>query len=326
MKILTVAIPTYNRVRYLPIVLKSILTQIDDTIEILVIDNASTDGTFEYMKKISQLHPEIRYVRNQENIGADGNFLKCYELSSGEYVLLLGSDDSLIKGAIKEIKQYLIEHEKTDFVMLNFNMFDENKGTNQKPYLPVEHNFSISDKNAFISQTGVMLTFMSCIICRTELMQKVKDPKKYVGTNFIHTCMFFEANKGNSCKYGIISKPCVAANITAGNGSEDSSFLVFGNKLHHILCDVGPQFGFDGTLLEEIFFNDVKRNWPGWIINSIVSGKKKTNGYKEYGRPCLDNHVFFRSFLDILNSCPRGLLVCAKKVKNLVSRKHYGKS
>ena len=326
MKKLTIAIPTYNRAQYLPTVLTSILKQKSDDIEILVVDNASTDGTYNYMMKILNLNPDIRYIRNQTNLGADGNFLKCYEVASGEYVMLLGSDDYLMDGAINEIVQFLTEHNESDFLMLNFNMFDENNKNIMDQYLEIDRNIYLNDKNAFIRHADVMITFMSCMIYRTKLMRMVPNPQKYIGTHFIHTCIFFEASKKPICNYGIISKPCVAANITEGNGSAEGSFKIFGECLHHVLCDIGPQFGFDNTLLENIFYKDVKKNWHSWIVNSVITNNGKVNEYKVYGKPCLNKHLGYRLFLDMLSICPSNLLILVKKVKNLVSRKRYGKS
>ena len=76
---LTIAIPTYNRLEKLKICLKRLMEQKKiEQIEIIVSDNASTDGTGEYMTELVKKTENIRYYRNTENVGPDKNFLNCF--------------------------------------------------------------------------------------------------------------------------------------------------------------------------------------------------------------------------------------------------------
>ena len=106
---LSICIPTYNRVRYLKELLPSILDQVDaGGGEVVVSDNASTDDTAEYLRTIK--HPSLRWWTNDENIGGDRNFLKCVEEARGEYVWLFGDDDIMPAGAVKEVTDFLRQH------------------------------------------------------------------------------------------------------------------------------------------------------------------------------------------------------------------------
>lgn len=112
MKTLSICIPTYNRARYLSDVIAQLLPQIsglpDDEVELLVSNNASTDKTIDIL---SQIHaPNFRYWTNPTNIGGDRNFLKCIEEARGEYVWLVGDDDSILPTAVKTILSAIKEH------------------------------------------------------------------------------------------------------------------------------------------------------------------------------------------------------------------------
>ena len=78
--------------------LRSALAQQVPNLEILVVDNCSTDGTWESLQTVQD--PRVRLVRNDSTLGLFGNFNRCLELSTGEYVCLLGSDDELTEGFI----------------------------------------------------------------------------------------------------------------------------------------------------------------------------------------------------------------------------------
>ena len=92
--LVTIGMPTYNRADgYLPIALASALQQDYPNLEIIVSDNASTDGTQELIK--SKADPRIRYFRHEESIGGTNNFNFCVEQANGDYFLLLHDDDQI---------------------------------------------------------------------------------------------------------------------------------------------------------------------------------------------------------------------------------------
>lgn len=92
----SVIIPTYNRKNMLKEALESVLAQDYPNIEIIVADNASTDGTVEIM--IGYLNDSrIRYIRRDQNIGFTGNLKNTFfNYATGEYVMFLCDDDQLI--------------------------------------------------------------------------------------------------------------------------------------------------------------------------------------------------------------------------------------
>jgi len=104
---LTIAIPTYNRQCYLAELLPAMVSQCRSAndgghrVEIVVVDNASTDETSAYM--LGNTSKEIRYFRNEHNVGGDANFIRCVRASLGRYVWLFGDDEILNKDAITTV-------------------------------------------------------------------------------------------------------------------------------------------------------------------------------------------------------------------------------
>jgi glycosyltransferase involved in cell wall biosynthesis len=87
----TIAIPTYNRAnKTLPQTLHSALDQTYENIEIIVSDNCSTDDTEQVVRRFGA---NVKYVRQSENVGLNGNFNQCVDRATGDYVLLLHDDD-----------------------------------------------------------------------------------------------------------------------------------------------------------------------------------------------------------------------------------------
>jgi len=94
---ITVFIPTYNRLDFLKRSVKSVLKQ-GDFVKILILDNASTDGTREWLEEVRKESPQIEIIVHKENIGAVGNFQFGFNSVQTEYLIPLASDDELLPG------------------------------------------------------------------------------------------------------------------------------------------------------------------------------------------------------------------------------------
>lgn len=96
----TVGIPTYNRSRWLGEAIRSVLSQDYPDISILISDNASTDDTEQVVS--SFFDPRIVYYRHAENVGSVGNFNFIIGRTTTEFLVLLGDDDLLLPGHLRE--------------------------------------------------------------------------------------------------------------------------------------------------------------------------------------------------------------------------------
>lgn len=89
----SVAVPVYNGERYLGEALESLLAQTFGDFELIICDNASTDGTGEIARSYAAKDRRVRYVRNERNLGLGGNVRRAFELSSGAYFRWHAADD-----------------------------------------------------------------------------------------------------------------------------------------------------------------------------------------------------------------------------------------
>lgn len=89
------AIPVRNGENHIGRALESLLAQDFGDFEVVICDNASTDGTADIIQRYIGRDKRIRYSRNAENIGQIENFNRVFELSRGEYFRWMGADDWL---------------------------------------------------------------------------------------------------------------------------------------------------------------------------------------------------------------------------------------
>ena len=107
---ISIIIPAYNHEAFVADAIKSVLNQSFTDFEIIVIDDGSTDSTFDEIKKIDD--PRIRSFR-QSNIGAAETINRGVDLSQGQYITILNSDDMYHPERLAHCKRYMDERPET---------------------------------------------------------------------------------------------------------------------------------------------------------------------------------------------------------------------
>jgi GT2 family glycosyltransferase len=98
--LVSVCIPVYNTERFIADAVRSTLAQTFRDLEVVVVDNASTDATPHVLAGFTD--PRIRVFRNDENIGAAGNFNRAVSLARGRYLKVLCADDVLYPSCLEQ--------------------------------------------------------------------------------------------------------------------------------------------------------------------------------------------------------------------------------
>src|SRR6267143_929234 len=89
----SIGLPVYNGERYVRTAIESILNQTLQDWELIICDNASTDGTQAICEDYAARDARLRYLRNPSNIGAANNYRRVVELAQGRYFKWIASDD-----------------------------------------------------------------------------------------------------------------------------------------------------------------------------------------------------------------------------------------
>ncbi|MDI9333932.1 MAG: glycosyltransferase [Cytophagales bacterium] len=106
---LTLAIPTYNRKSFLVDLLNSIEKNVSilnkNLFEVWIVDNDSTDGTGNIENNFTF---NLKYIKNDSNIGCNKNINKCYTTPKTPYIWVIGDDEILPIGSIDKILSLII--------------------------------------------------------------------------------------------------------------------------------------------------------------------------------------------------------------------------
>ncbi|QIZ59035.1 glycosyltransferase [Acinetobacter indicus] len=116
--LVTVYIPTYNRLELLKRAVESVRNQTYKNIEIIIVDDCSKDGTHKYLEEISRQDSRIRYFIKEKNSGACVSRNIAIENAQGEFITGLDDDDYFTKDRIQKFL------DKSDFLNKYEFLFD----------------------------------------------------------------------------------------------------------------------------------------------------------------------------------------------------------
>ena len=105
--LLSVIIPTYNRIDRLKETFPLLMKERSNEIEFIVLDNSSGDGTEDYIKSFINIDSRIRYIKNQTNIGANRSIYRGYLESKSNWICFIPDDDFIEKGFLTELTEVI---------------------------------------------------------------------------------------------------------------------------------------------------------------------------------------------------------------------------
>jgi glycosyltransferase involved in cell wall biosynthesis len=145
---LSAVMTNYNHAHFLPEAVQSILSQSYQPSELIIIDDASTDNSFEILEQFAQKHPFIRLIRNEQNRGVLYNLQRLLELASGDYFVGLASDDKFLPGYLEKSMCLLQQYPQAGFCATPTRLIDEAGRDIGLAPTPI-----ISNKPCFLSPT-----------------------------------------------------------------------------------------------------------------------------------------------------------------------------
>ncbi|MDR3057783.1 MAG: glycosyltransferase [Prevotella sp.] len=112
-KCVSILLTCYNEINFIERTLESVIGEAD---EIILSDNASTDGTSDICQSYASKYPEIKYIRHKENMGASKNIRFCEEQSMGKYFRYVMGHDMISHGSNQSMVKLM--EENSDVVMV----------------------------------------------------------------------------------------------------------------------------------------------------------------------------------------------------------------
>lgn len=214
--LLSICIPTWNRAKFLRMSLESFFEQMHGVeskdVELFVSDNCSDDETPSVVEELLKKGLPITYNRNEKNIGAAGNFVKCMQWASGKYIYLLGDDDILVEGALKYLLDVIRDK---DYGLIHIHDYNNLK----------EEKTLFTDVESFLKQMSYWVTFMSGSVFRKDIVSQI-DSSKYIGTHLLQVPYYIKSALSREENL-IIKKNLLQSGLDASNNGGYNFYEVF---------------------------------------------------------------------------------------------------
>lgn len=120
----TVIMPCYNHAKYVGAAIESVLNQTYRNIEVLLIDNVSTDGTKEIIADFAKKDKRVRPIFHKKNIGYEGSINEGFNKATGAYIALTSSDDIWYPEKLKTQMDALDSNPSCDIVHAGARLID----------------------------------------------------------------------------------------------------------------------------------------------------------------------------------------------------------
>lgn len=123
--VFSVGIVTFNRKAQLARALESVLSQAGESVEIVVVDNNSSDGTAEH---VAESFPTVRLIRLPRNVGCPDGRNHVYMNCSGQLIVNLDDDGWLAAGVFPALREIFATDERIGIVAMRQAYTDETEG------------------------------------------------------------------------------------------------------------------------------------------------------------------------------------------------------
>jgi glycosyltransferase involved in cell wall biosynthesis len=258
--LLTIAIPTHNRAGCLKELLSVLADQLKDEprVELIISDNASPDETPSVVERFVARGLRVRYIRNDQNVGADANFLQCFEQARGKYVWFFSDDDLIVPGGLAKILSYCAAAEY-DLIWVSAYSF----GKFHKPRAVEARRdaVEIPDSRAYVKRIHVLFTFITGNIINkdTVLAAGPKEFSSLIGTSLAQLGWTYTAL--NRFARGLYIREKLVA-MRQNNTGGYKVFQVFGPTL----ATITGNWLRSANLGRIVMNGTIQRFWPQMLL------------------------------------------------------------
>jgi abequosyltransferase len=209
---LSICIATLNRGAFIGETLDTIVSQLRDDMELLVVDGASEDDTAEIVGAYAARDPRVRYVRLSVASGVDHDYDIAVACARGDYCWLMTDDDLLKPGAVERVLREL--DGRVELVIVNTEVRTIDFGVTLRSAQIVkdaDEDYAPEDADRLLIDTAHALSFIGCVVV-SRTFWNARDRASFYGSLFIHVGVIFQ---GRTPRTHLIAEPLIV--IRYGN-------------------------------------------------------------------------------------------------------------
>lgn len=136
-KLISIIVPVYNVAAYLEVCLHSICHQLESDVELIIVNDGSTDRSAEIIRFFAQKFVTI-HVLTQNNLGLSSARNAGLDVAIGRYVWFVDGDDFVVENALDSLKNILRQHPDVDMLRFGYFQFSDESGAILKSFHPTD--------------------------------------------------------------------------------------------------------------------------------------------------------------------------------------------
>jgi glycosyltransferase involved in cell wall biosynthesis len=229
--LLSICMPTMNRASFIGETLDSILPQLGEDMEVVVVDGGSGDGTAEVVGRRAAACPRIRYhvsavpgAPKPSNAGYDRDCDAAVKLAQGKYCWLLPDDDPLAPDALSALRKHL--ESGVALVVVNAEIRSQDLSRQLVPQrMELAEDVAVvrGDVNRLLKVAGQYLSYAGGVVVRRDWWL-ARDRERHYGCGFIHVATIFQSTAELDAV--VVSRPLIR--LRYGNALwSDRAFMIW---------------------------------------------------------------------------------------------------
>jgi glycosyltransferase involved in cell wall biosynthesis len=206
----SVIVPTYNYANQLPFLIDSILNQDQGDVEIIVVDDCSTDQTVAlFEQRVS--FPTVQLIQQAYNQGPAAARNRGVAVARGEYLLFIDADDTLAADAFSILRAYIAQYPQTELIVGDHLTLTEDQQTKRSPFKKIDPHIAKRLRDFLIDKQ--LLLCNGAMVFKRHVLERLKFPasvRQYEDLSFHALCLVL-------CVVDYIPEPLVIVHTHAAS-------------------------------------------------------------------------------------------------------------
>lgn len=217
----SVVIPCHNYGRFLPVATCSVTGQTQVDVEVLIIDDCSTDGSQRVARALAETDPRIKVVAHGRNLGHIATYNEGIAAAEGDYLVLLSADDVLAPGSLARATALLDAHPSVGFAYGSAVMFE---GEPTPTARQAVDGWTIWEGRDWIEER---CRVGGNAVCSPELVMRT-SVQRQIGE--------YRAQLPHSADMEMWLRAATVASVGRIEGADQAFYRVHSGSLRHTLC------------------------------------------------------------------------------------------
>jgi len=267
--LVSIVIPLFNAKDYIAETIESVLKQSYKNIELIVVDDCSTDGSYELVEDFSKRDSRVKLIRLEQNFGGPAKPRNIgVKNSKGDYIAFLDADDIWEEEKL-EVQIGLMEQEGYNFTSTNILNVDENLKDIDKRYSISNFLRRISKKRGVCDLIKNSFIATSSVVVKRDIIEKFSEDRDFISVEDL--CLWIRLLDKKETKYSYIPQKLVKYRVLSKSISDRSK--IYKQETRANLCIIQYIFKRDRYEYIGCYYRFTLKLYILYILKSVLGSE-----------------------------------------------------